>query len=106
MPIAYLIRTSGTGKNDRRTVYHLHLTDEPTTLCGRRTVADRDWDSVPDLEAFHRTPVGRYIQHKRCCAICAALRQPYERLDRARHGVANDAFHDYVDAKIAGELDT
>ena len=85
MPIAYLIQTGGNGKNWKRSVYHLHLTDEPMTLCGHRAVADRNWTSTPDLAAFHLTPIGRYIQHKRCCAICAALRQPYEALDRARH---------------------
>ena len=91
MPIAYLIQTRGIGKNRARSVYHLHLTDEPTTLCGHHRVADRDWDSVPDITAFHLTPVGRYIQHKRCCAICAALRAPHEALDRARHETeAND----------------
>jgi hypothetical protein len=90
MPIAYLIQTGGVGKNQARSVYHLHLTDEPTTLCGHRRVADRNWTSTPDINAFHRTPIGRYIQHKRCCAICAALRQPYERLDHIRHRVADE----------------
>ena len=83
MPIAYLIQARGRGLSTKLRAYHLHLADEPDALCSHVRVGP-EWRSVPDLNAFLRTPEGLFVRHKRCCAICAALRQPYERLDRAR----------------------
>jgi hypothetical protein len=84
MPIAYLIQTRGVGVTTKRRVHHLHLDNEPDALCGHARVGD-NWRSVGDLASFLRTPEGLFVRQKRLCAICAALRKPYEALDRARH---------------------
>jgi len=84
MPIAYLVQIRGHGYTQKRHVYHLHVTDNPLSLCGHVAVGP-NWQSVGDLASFSFTPEGLFVRRKRLCAICAALRQPYERLDQARH---------------------
>ena len=83
MSIAYLIQTRGNDVTTARRVYHLHIDSEPDSLCGR-VVLGPSWRSVSDLASFLHTPEGLFVRQKRCCAICTALRAPYEALDRAR----------------------